>query len=1007
MRRSPLLFAAFILLLSVAGYAHAEDQTAPNVAVRTGVYDRYDRVVFDWGRAVKYTLKRDANRVTLSFAAPGKVKLKASLFTDLERAKDFSAGPGKDGNLSVSFSVLPAAKVHDFISGTAVAVDIADTPQIKDAPTVPPEKPIAKTEPPAPAATAAAPAIVPPPAAVTPAAPVPAPAPQAAPILPAPVASAPLPPATPQAAGTPPAPAAASSTGSRVPATFPDVGDQPLLVATFDPHTPMRAVVYQRAGYAYIVFDRKLTLTLAALTAGSPPPRVLLEPLDLAHATGYRFALPPELEIHAMRDNTAWQVYLSREKPDIPVSTTLVAQPDFALGARFLLPLPDAPEPVRLTDPVVGDNLILVPLAQNEAFSITRRMADFEIIPAAQGLVLKPLSDNLVVHDVTDGIEITADGGLHLSSAVDTGASQQSAQKAMAAATGKSIFDFSVWRGKPEETFTQARQRLQQTIVDVPEAERNRARLELARFYFAHGNGPEAAALLRYLSKQIPDLNAHGDFVALLGASEILAYHPEDGLKELDTPLLQNQPEIELWQAVGEAELRDWANAELKFSVTEPMLYCYPEPFHSRYSILAVEAALAAGREHEAADWLDRLETVSHSESVDPAIKYLHAVLYAKSGRAPAAEAAWKDVAASNDRLYRVRAELALIDLGVSTGSLTPAQAADRLETMRFGWRGDDLELDILHRLGQFYIQAKNIKAGMNAFSQATQLYPNSPLVPQIKTEMAAVFHDAFLGDLSSGMTPLDSLTLYQQYRTLIPTGADGDALIRSLAERLVQVDLLDQAGNLLEDMVKNRLQGEQKARVGSRLAAIRLLDHKPDLAIAALDYSKGDKLPADVESDRELLRAKALSEMHKDDDAMALLKDNTSEAAKLLRADITMHAQRWSDAARALIDLVGPPPGPGGALKPDQAEWLINCAIALSLAGDLQGLEKLSGDYGAAMASTPENTTFKLLTEPEATTEPRDIAAAQARISDADMFQDFLNNFRKSESGSTPAPKP
>ncbi len=126
-------------------------------------------------------------------------------------------------------------------------------------------------------------------------------------------------------------------------------------------------------------------------------------------------------------------------------------------------------EPVRFTDPVVGDDLILVPLTQNQAFSAARTMADFWIIPAVQGLVIKPLTEKMIVRPVTDGIEITTEGGLHLSSPNDTGAAQQSTQKARAAEEGKSLFDFAAWRGKPEEDFSQTRQRLQQTIVDVQE----------------------------------------------------------------------------------------------------------------------------------------------------------------------------------------------------------------------------------------------------------------------------------------------------------------------------------------------------------------------------------------------------------------------------------------------------------------------------------------------------------------------------------------------------------
>ena len=126
--------------------------------------------------------------------------------------------------------------------------------------------------------------------------------------------------------------------------------------------SPIRAAIWQRANYGMIVFDRKLTLGVDALTwrDSQPAPKVNLEPLGLAKFTGFRFAMPDQAELRATRENNVWKIYLTTQQPEVPVSTALVAQPDFALGARFLLPLPDAPEPIHLTDPVVGDDLILV-----------------------------------------------------------------------------------------------------------------------------------------------------------------------------------------------------------------------------------------------------------------------------------------------------------------------------------------------------------------------------------------------------------------------------------------------------------------------------------------------------------------------------------------------------------------------------------------------------------------------------------------------------------------------
>ncbi|MDX2027526.1 MAG: hypothetical protein SFW62_02705 [Alphaproteobacteria bacterium] len=1001
-----LRLAAFVCVGFWAAMIPAYAAEAPVLAVRAGVHPDFDRVVVDWPKRTGYSIRREGDRVTVQFNAPGQANWREVTAVKPSRLSNFASASDKDGNLTISFTVDTKFTVKDFTSGNSVVFDIAQAPApATQATAKPPVTPIPPKETPK-ETVKEEPKKPPEPAAVTTPVTPPASQPTAAPSVTAtpaaPATPAPEPPKAAETAAPAPAPAtpvavtpsANTAPGKSISAQ--DIGDTPLLVATLDPRTPVRAAVYQRGGYAYILFDRKLMLDLDTLTAGQPPPRTTLEPLELPKSSGFRFTMPPDTEIRATRTGTAWQVFAAHEQPDVPVSATLVAQPDFALGARFLLPLPDAPDPIRLTDPVVGDDLLLVPLEQSQAFSVARKMADFQILPAAQGLVIKPLTEKLIVRAVTDGIEITSEGGLRASSSHDTGSSRESSQRAKAAAAGKSMFNFNAWRGKPDETFTQTRQRLQQTIVDVPETERNRARLELGRFYFAHGYGEEASAFFAYLTKQVPDLAAHADFRALVGAAKILAWRAEEGLVDLNTPQLSNQPEIELWEAVALAELRNWKDAEEKFALTENMLHGYPEPFYSRFYMLAIESALAQNKNREAADWLDRLDSGRHSEGAEAGINYLYGVLYAREGKADKAQQAWKKAAATRDRLYKTRAEMALVDLGVSTRSLTPAQAADRFEALRFAWRGDDLEIDTLHRLGQYYIQSKNVKAGLNTLSRAVQLAPKSPLVPQIKEEMSGIFHDIFLADLGSDLSALDALTLYQQYRGLMPTGADGNAVMRNLAERLVAIDLLDQAADLLEDLVKNRLQGEEKGRVSARLAAIRLLDHKPEAALAGLDMGKDSSYPTDLQNERTLLRAKALSELNKDEEALALLNDNTHEAARILRADITMRAQHWGDATKALLELIGPPPAAGTALNLNQASWLVNAAIALSMAGDQEGLHKLAVDYGPSVATLPQNDTFRVLTQPEKADQLRDIAAAQSKIADVDMFQGFLNSYRQ-----------
>ncbi len=983
------LFLAAVLLASAAFGFPAVSAPVESVAVRAASHEDFDRVVFDWPRETKFKALREGSKISIVFEASAAIKFPKNLASSLTRARDFSS-TSVNGATAVFFTVGAETKVRVFSNDNSIVADIRGE-------ALPPSPPPKKDQP----ATAPKPAVAAPQPLLAPA---PKPAPQQ-PVVTQDVAPLPLPQIsekTPEIAvpeKTAPAPATTAKTS--------DFGfsltDAPTLIVTLDPHIKTRAVIFLRADVGYIVFDKKLTLPLASLT-GNTPPLVDIQPFDLPKNSGYRFKAPPGATLRASLDETAWKLYLSKKQQELPVTTALVSQPDFALGARFLLPLPDGPDPIRFVDPVVGDDLVLVPLAQSEAFNVERRMPDLVILPAAQGLVVKPLTDKLIVRTVSDGVEITAEGGLLLSGAADTGLAQQSTARSKAVASGKSIFDFTTWSGKPGETFTDVRQRLQQTIVDVPEAERNRARMELARLYFAKGMGEEAVSLLEMIAKEVPDLRSHDDFMVLLGAAKILAYRSEEGLNDISTPSLSDKPEVVLWQAVALAQMREWKQAEEKFATKKNVLTGYPEPFFSRFFVLAVESALAAGRSDEAADWLNFVAASPHNPSIDPALAFLRGTLNAKAGRAEGAEDAWREAKKSNDRLYKIRAELALIDLGVANGSLTPAQAADRLEALRFGWRGDDLEVDVLRRLGQFYIQSKNVKTGINVLARALSLYPASPLAPDIRAEMSTTLRDAILGNLGQKLSPLDTLTLYHQYQDLLPSGKDGDDIMISLAERLVSVDLLDQASDILEDLAKTRLTGDDKARVALRLAAIRLLDHKPDQAIAALGLIGSDSLPEAMNDERTLLQARALSELHRDDEAVALLKENASPAAALLRADIAMHAQKWDDAGKILLDVVGPPPPEDKALSDDQASTLVNAAIAFALADDQESLDKIAIDYGPAMLAKSQNSTFLMLTQPEKTGQTRDLAAAQVQLSQVDMFQRFLNNYRKSLPSAEPS---
>ena len=86
--------------------------------------------------------------------------------------------------------------------------------------------------------------------------------------------------------------------------------------------------------------------------------------------------------------------------------------------------------------------------------------------------------------------------------------------------------------------------------------------------------------------------------------------------------------------------------------------------------------------------------------------------------------------------------------------------------------------------------------------------------------------------------------------------------MIRKLADRLVAVDLLDQAAELLQYQVDKRLEGSARAQVAAKLAMVYLANRKPDLAITALRSTRIADLSGELRQQRLLLEARAQSDI-------------------------------------------------------------------------------------------------------------------------------------------------
>src|SRR6476659_9805716 len=139
--------------------------------------------------------------------------------------------------------------------------------------------------------------------------------------------------------------------------------------------------------------------------------------------------------------------------------------------------------------------------------------------------------------------------------------------------------------------------------------------------------------------------------------------------------------------------------------------------------------------------------------------------------------------------------------------------------------------------------------------------HPQSEMTRRIQDEAASAFESLFLGGKGDAMAPIDALSLFYDFRDLTPVGRRGDEMIRKLADRLVKVDLLDQAAELLQHQIDNRLSGAGRAQVAAKLAVIQLMNHKPGQALQTLASTRQTDLPRELANARLIIEARALAE--------------------------------------------------------------------------------------------------------------------------------------------------
>ncbi|HWF65462.1 MAG TPA: hypothetical protein VN685_12685 [Rhizomicrobium sp.] len=986
----------------------------PEIKLRSGAYTNFTRLVFDWPQDVSYHVFPGAGKMTVRFETPVRLDLGAIARFSPPWVKN--AAWHLDGAATVvEFETDTDSGYHDFKDGTHVVLDIL-SPKTDTTAYAPPgtEKPQA-TAIKAPITGAQAQAIIRTADQLngkSVASPSPAPADTKAAKTEAAktdtvqkTADAKKPDAKGTAASDKSAVAgkdkpANAKTADAAPAQPTPPDDVQITDSHVTPHAAV--VVFKGAGAkpnaifvrgmtAWVVLEKAPAFNSNQLTQQLGPFAAGLEASSGNGMSILRVTLKQPAKIAAQSNGPDLKVTISPDANTSPITISFARNQDDPLRSSLTTLVPGGDEVLALTDPVTGDILTVIPGNAGRAVPAERDYAEFAALPTASGVVISAYVDDLSVKIVNARLTITKPGGLSL-----TPPSMPTAETPAAIAAedaSPDFLDFAAWGPLTGGSFLATERGLIQSASRLEPAKATRARLTLARFYLANHFAAEAMGWINLIQASDPGLRGDAQLTIMRAAADYMMGRYHDAHNDLAGASFDSDRHAALWRGLTESALGNWKEAHTYLEEAGPILKKYQPEWQANAHLADAQAALGMGRLELADAALTRLPTtLTKDQTLETELD--RARILATESRYRAAARQFVEVENGGNEKLTAAAIFYQTGAALNAGAITPKEGTEILERLRFRWRGDQIEMQTLRKLASLYFEQRKWQSGLKALRVATENFSGDD-ARAAQDDMRAAFVNLYLKGGADKLPPVESLAMFYDNIDLTPIGADGDEMIRRMVDRLVAVDLLGPAANLLSYQVNKRLDGVAKAEVSTKLAAIYLLDHKPQAAVDILHGSQISGLPDPDNHARMILEARAFAALKQWDNALDLIAVDDQPDTRRLRADIYWESGNWEVAGQKAEELLGTSWNDPAPLADSDRVLVLRMAVAYSLANDGDSLDRLRQHFAPKMQTSADAKAFSVLSQ-QIDMHGVAFRDAAARIASVDTLQAFMKDFGK-----------
>ena len=736
----------------------------------------------------------------------------------------------------------------------------------------------------------------------------------------------------------------------------------------FNWNAPVNMAAFQRNDKIWIVFDRPNRFDAEALEKESLG--LAKQIFTLPHPGGSIVIIEPEdgVKYSLRKEGLLWIVDLYTGRPpkfEIK-NVTIFTQYDSLKQSYLFIPNQQTGNTLSIIDPDIGDIISISTTSElGLGFNNFYRYPDFDILPTSQGMAFVINSPDLILNRGNSGITLKARGrSLNITSNLDALKRNQKQTGNIIDSTHANAFDLQIPQTQMDGKFIDVVDGIKKQIMAAPQEVKNTLRIDLARYYIYNGLGIEAL----YILNQMRELNLpetkNDRFYALSGIANFLARRYKEAVADFSHGNLPATQEGLFWKTIAQSTYEtDEKNNSVLFAHIS-LMRDYPQAIKDEVAIIAARNAIATGDDLSSQNFIDILSSVpDRAKDLSPQITYLSAQRMEMQGYIRNAIKEYKKILNSNSMMFSSYARLNYTILSQLVNYMDTKEAIQELEKLRYAWGDKEFKIRLLNKLSDIYLKDKDYYNAIKTLNDELYYTSTEQRKPVIR-KMVKIFEDIFVSNhADESLSPIKSLALYNDFKWLAKQSDKRNIIVQKLSDRLVAVDLLPRAQELLFSLLtRDNLSNDNKARVGSRLAIIYLFDNKPQEALDILEATDAPNLKDTTINPRRIIAARAYTALGRKEDALNILAEDYSKNSLLNRFEIYWNSGDWDNASNTIKYLIEEPK-PGQKLSQEQVGYILDWATALKQAGKETVLVRLRNKFTPYFKDTPYAGVFNVLT--------------------------------------------